>query len=179
MAVLVALSLGAVLLGVREIVRDSVTQGTAARFQTQSESLDNLVTLFLQDRTGEVQAFAVSDLIRRAVAQKNSEYAGAPDDILADIKQLDDLWTSGVGNEALIERVTSRVDGTNPAAYELAEFLSVFELHRELIVTDSHGATVAATGRLSDYYQADEEWWQAAWKGGAGAVYISDRKSVV
>ena len=32
---------------------------------------------------------------------------------------------------------------------------------------------MAATGVLSDYFQADEEWWLAAWNNGQGAFYIS------
>lgn len=42
----------------------------------------------------------------------------------------------------------------------------------EAMVTDRHGRLVAATGRTSDFYQADEDWWQRAYAGGTGRVYI-------
>jgi hypothetical protein len=42
----------------------------------------------------------------------------------------------------------------------------------EIMVTDRHGQLVAATGRVSDFYQADEEWWQRAHAGGDGTLYI-------
>ena len=52
--------------------------------------------------------------------------------------------------------------------------LSDFPDHTEFILTDRYGATIAATGHLSDYYQGDEEWWQLAWNEGKGALYISE-----
>jgi putative methionine-R-sulfoxide reductase with GAF domain len=41
-------------------------------------------------------------------------------------------------------------------------------------VTDRYGGLVAASARTSDYYQADEGWWQAAYNEGRGAVYIGE-----
>ncbi len=42
----------------------------------------------------------------------------------------------------------------------------------ELLVTDRHGQLVAASGRTSDFYQADELWWREAWHEGAGRIFI-------
>ncbi len=44
----------------------------------------------------------------------------------------------------------------------------------EVFTTDKFGGLAAASGKTSDFYQADEEWWQAAYNGGKGAVYIGD-----
>jgi signal transduction histidine kinase len=41
----------------------------------------------------------------------------------------------------------------------------------EILVTDRAGVLVAATQRTSDYYQADEDWWQGAWSEGRGCIY--------
>lgn len=68
-------------------------------------------------------------------------------------------------------RVTA--PGTNPAAEKLVDFLAGFPDHSEIFITDRYGGTVAATGRLTDYYQADEVWWQAASNGGLGSIYLS------
>ncbi|HQP91326.1 MAG TPA: ATP-binding protein, partial [Candidatus Omnitrophota bacterium] len=43
----------------------------------------------------------------------------------------------------------------------------------EMAVTDIKGGLVAATAKTDDFYQADEEWWQAAYKGGLGTFYLS------
>jgi len=41
----------------------------------------------------------------------------------------------------------------------------------EILVTDSAGELVAATQKTGDYFQADEDWWQGAWRKGEGCVY--------
>lgn len=63
---------------------------------------------------------------------------------------------------------------TNSAALNLFEYQKTFPDNIEVFVTDIHGALVGTTNRTSDYYQADETWWQAAYNNGQGAVYISD-----
>jgi signal transduction histidine kinase len=44
----------------------------------------------------------------------------------------------------------------------------------EVMVTDASGRLVAATDKTSDYYQADEGWWQSCRDEGRGRVLISD-----
>jgi signal transduction histidine kinase len=46
----------------------------------------------------------------------------------------------------------------------------------EVMVTDVTGRLVAATNKTTDYFQADEEWWQKCFDGGRGRVLISDVK---
>ena len=40
-------------------------------------------------------------------------------------------------------------------------------------MTDRYGALVGTTDVTSDYYQADEEWWQEAYNDGEGGIYLS------
>ena len=42
----------------------------------------------------------------------------------------------------------------------------------EVLVTDRFGQLVAATRRTSDFYQADEGWWQSAFCDGQGCLFI-------
>lgn len=46
-----------------------------------------------------------------------------------------------------------------------------YPVYTEVFVTNKYGANVAQTGRTSDYYQADKEWWQVAARDG---VYIGE-----
>ena len=73
-----------------------------------------------------------------------------------------------------IQKIITPDPAINPVAFQLRDFAEAFPNHVEVFVTDRYGATLAATNRLSDYYQADEAWWQAAWNEGRGAVYISE-----
>jgi len=44
----------------------------------------------------------------------------------------------------------------------------------ELFMTDQRGVVVGSTGKTTDYYQADEEWWQRAFNGGLGSVHCTE-----
>lgn len=44
----------------------------------------------------------------------------------------------------------------------------------ELIATDARGQVIAASGKPADFLQADEDWWQKAYAGGRGRLYVSD-----
>ena len=106
---------------------------------------------------------------RDAINAQNELYTGSQEEIVAGVLALDAEWQNApeAGN-ALIRRVLN-----NGAAQELDNFLEASPGHLEVFITDRYGAAVAASGRLSDYYQADEDWWQAAWNGGQGAIFFS------
>src|SRR5688500_2745018 len=44
----------------------------------------------------------------------------------------------------------------------------------ELMITDTAGRLVAATNITTDYYQADEAWWQEAYANGRGKLVLQD-----
>ena len=46
----------------------------------------------------------------------------------------------------------------------------------EIFVMDNQGANVCMTDKTSDYWQGDEAKFKASYKGGAGAIHISDVK---
>jgi GAF domain-containing protein/HAMP domain-containing protein len=101
------------------------------------------------------------------VATANDLYTGEKDEILKRISDLDSRWSAADDQSLLIRGVIS-----NAIADELREFQQHFPYHVELFVTDKYGANVAATNRTTDYYQADEDWWQTTYNSGQGSVYI-------
>lgn len=44
----------------------------------------------------------------------------------------------------------------------------------EIFFTDQYGGLIAASGKTSDFYQADEPWWQYAYNNGKGAIFVGD-----
>ena len=64
---------------------------------------------------------------------------------------------------------------TNPAAQFFVGVVEHDPIYREIMLTDRFGRLVAASNRTTDYYQADEEWWQEAFDDGVrGRVIVSD-----
>lgn len=61
----------------------------------------------------------------------------------------------------------------NPLAKTLKAFRSVESTFGEIFATDTSGQLVASTNKTTDYWQADEEWWQNAYDSGKGRFYLS------
>jgi signal transduction histidine kinase len=86
----------------------------------------------------------------------------------ARLAQLDTAWPTMPLTEEPMAGVLS-----HPLAVKLRRFQKENPHVAEVLVTDRFGQLVAATGRTTDYYQADEDWWRQAYAGGRGMVYIS------
>ena len=157
-----------------QAVEEGLTEQIGENFSVQARSVSNLVKAFFVEKGNQIQALAVTDVIRKGVEERNQSYTGNPDTILDEILLLDEAWRTATDDDVLITNTTSDEFAVNPAASQLQDSLAAFPDQSEIFITDRYGATVAATGRLSDYYQADEEWWEAAWNDGIGAVYLSD-----
>lgn len=97
--------------------------------------------------------------------------ANAAGQTLDQVKAKDAEWqkTAGVSKEmqALID---------NPCGKYLQGLQKDLPWLAEAFVMDNLGANVAMTDKTSDYWQGDEPKWQESFKGGAGAVHVSDVK---
>ncbi len=60
----------------------------------------------------------------------------------------------------------------NEIADGLRAFQTIHPLFVELLATDARGQLVGATGKTTDYWQADEEWWQRAFTQRWNHVYV-------
>lgn len=63
----------------------------------------------------------------------------------------------------------------NPTAAYLRDITEHDRIYREIFVTDREGRLVATSNATTDYYQADEAWWQEAFDDGVrGRVSVGD-----
>lgn len=160
---------GAVTLSVRNTLQENVGQQFADLADEQLAIID---TFFLE-KVSQLQVLRLNDLIRQTVEERNKIYAGSEEDILTEIIALDEYWLTAPDDDPLVVRAMTLDEEINRANDELTDFLAQLSDHTEVFITDRYGALVSSTGRTSDYYQADEAWWQAAWNDGEGALYIS------
>ena len=133
--------------------------------------LAEIVDLYFLEEARGVQVLTLSDTLSNAVEARNASYTGTEAEIIGSIEALDALYRS---SGATASEFANLQDPSNPAVQKLQAFQTGFVENLEVFITDRYGATVASTGTLSDYYQADEGWWQAAWNGGEGALYIAE-----
>ena len=78
----------------------------------------------------------------------------SPDEISESTRRLDESWSSIAATEPGVAGVLE-----NDGSASLREFQALHPEVAEVLVTDRLGRLAAATGKASDFNQADEEWW--------------------
>lgn len=132
---------------------------------SQALNLGNLMARQLD----VLESLALSRRFRDRLIQTNTSYGLNPDQIKAELLKLDQEWAAATSDDDFVVRIRLQ----NALSTELQAFQQTFRDHVEVFVTDQHGGLLVATTRTSDFYQADEDWWQNAYNNGLGATYIS------
>src|SRR5205814_2454160 len=114
-----------------------------------------------------LQLFGLSKLVQDGVADTGKAYNAEPAAIRAAIDRLDQQWRTAADTDPLIQNHLN-----NAIASELQEYRHTFPDNLDVLVTNKYGALVAATNRTVNYNQVQEDWWQAAYQNGQGAVFI-------
>jgi signal transduction histidine kinase len=92
---------------------------------------------------------------------------GVPEPSAAD-RSLDEAWPNLPENDPRVSAVVH-----NEMADRLRLLSEINGNPRQILVTNLMGEVIAADSKPADYFQADEEWWQRAYAGGQGQVYVS------
>src|SRR6266508_1816942 len=150
-------------LTIRSNLESVVGNSLKADVELRSQTLGNEVSKQLDVMEG----FALGQTIQDGADAANALYAGNKTTIEAQLQQRDLAWKAAPDTEPLIQDVLN-----NTIAEELYEFHHNFPTHSDLLLTDKHGATVAATARPGSYSQGSEDWWQAAYNQGQGALFV-------
>ncbi len=157
-------------------LRSSLRNQLETERSLAARGIEEQIAGFFTDKINQVKVASLSSLIEQALIERNGSYLGSFEEIIAGVEELDKKWreeTNDPENSSFIQDTISSEATVNITAAELHTFLNSFPEHSEVFVTDVYGATLGSTAELSDYYQADEGWWQAAWNDGQGAVFVS------
>ena len=145
----------------REIMVKNIAGYNYLLAQSDIDSIDRFIDRRLEQWETYIKT---NSELAAAVKQSNEQFSAIPerDEF---IKTQDSSWqnsTSTTVTPFMRELIgNSLSDGlrSRAAFYEEKAGYKVFP---EIFVTNKYGALVAATGKTSDYLQADEEWWQKA-----------------
>ncbi len=108
-----------------------------------------------------------SDRISK-VEEYNLKYEGMSDERKeAYFKNMDEKWLKASDNDPLIMEYTE-----SPVGRRLREIAQDDPSFAEIFMTDKYGGLVAASAKTSDFYQADEEWWQKSFNHGKGDIFV-------
>jgi GAF domain-containing protein/HAMP domain-containing protein len=171
MVAVAVISTGAVGVTINRAIQLEVENQVSAKISSQAHIMALTFGNEIATQISMLKALRSNDVIIGEVKNANASYTGDQNAIKNKIIQLDREWLAAeAGSEtgsALLQAVQS-----SRTASELKLFRQFYADHVEVFVTDQYGALVGATNRTSDYYQADEAWWQAAYDNNHGAVYI-------
>lgn len=137
-----------------------------------AEQILDKISRNIHSRIEEIQAYSTDELAKKCIALSNERFENMPDPN-GYIAQIDRDWVNGA-DLPIISELTS-----NEPARELQSRQKFYQnkygypLLAEILITNRYGANVAQTGRATDYYQADEEWWQIAKRDG---LFVSNVK---
>jgi HAMP domain-containing protein len=139
----------------------------ASRVELAQEIL-NRIELDIYTRMSDLRASAELPSLLAPIIEKNSEldqYSAVERDAL--ISEKDFEWVRAVEDRVTTEFMKGIVNSELSRDLKQQFVVSLqdeygYRVFEEVIATDKYGGTVAATNITSDYYQADEEWWQHA-----------------
>ncbi len=134
-----------------------------------TESVAAVVKERVRANVIETSLMASDSAVLEAVIASNERYRGRRDeDVQAEIERIDGIWNTAAAQS----RVNALLQ--NRASQALRRQLVTQPAFARITVTDERGATVAATHKTIDYYQADEEYWQDIYMSGRGALSLTD-----
>jgi len=131
---------------------------------TLATEVARYIDVSIYKRIETFEEYARNPAVQQAVSQSNREFEELAD-IQAYINDKDRQWTSAP-KEEITAFMQELID--NELSKELREKIAVYEekngytVFGEVFVTNKYGANVYQTGKTTDYYQADELWWQQA-----------------
>ena len=164
-------SIGAVSVFTDRAIRGALTEQAGADLRDFAALQAVAIGDLLDQQVDSLLSFSLSKTIQDRVEATSAGYTGDPATIEAELQALDRQWRAADAAKTDADPlVQARL--SNEIASELREYRSLFPENVEVFVTDRYGALLGATNRTSDYYQADEDWWRAAFNRGRGASYI-------
>ena len=104
--------------------------------------------------------------IVKAVREENAKKKS-----LEQIRDTDKKWMATPGVADFMKVLMDSACGKR-----LIEIQKGQKYYAELFVMDNQGANVCMSNKTSDYWQGDEDKFKESYKGGGGAVHISDVK---
>ncbi|MDQ1318035.1 MAG: hypothetical protein QG588_1691 [Candidatus Poribacteria bacterium] len=133
-------------------------------FQQLSEKARDSMTMMLKEDIESIQQLSV---LPNAIVFLETASIESNEKSRMDSTAIEKKWEKLTEKDPSLKQLLE-----NELAMTLKAFKTVEESFGEILVTDDSGRLVASTNKTSDYWQADEEWWQKAYNKGKGQKYI-------
>jgi signal transduction histidine kinase len=126
--------------------------------QNAADLLAGALARMINEEVEDTRVYIDSPFWKEIIAAANLKYgAMSTDEVKRIIVQIDAKWALTSENDPLIKQYLNN---------RLSQRLKLLEDDdsrlAEIFITDKYGGLIAASRKTSDFYQADEEWWQKA-----------------
>lgn len=156
-------------------IRTELEETIGEQFKARADTQIGRLADILSEQLTILQNIALIDDVKRGAATANARYT--TDDaasIESQLLTMDGQWAiSGDEHPEVMRIIDPQI---NRRTVQLLDYKQTFPDHLRLLVTDRYGDLVAATDRPDKRYQAQKEWWLAAYNDGDGALYVSQPK---
>jgi len=137
-----------------------------------AEMMADTFSRIVDEEIGDVKTYLSSPFWKDAIEKENLKYeAKNPEDIKIFLLGLDKRWIEASDDNSLVREYLG-----NKLSARLNNLVENDRSIAEIFLTDKEGGLVASSGKTSDFYQADEEWWQGAFNYGIGKHFIDSIK---
>lgn len=148
-------------------------EGLERELTQHTEGIAVYIGSLFNEQVNMLTALSQNTALQQTVDNINKTYEGDAETLTTILNSRDAEWRAADASDNNFDPLV-REYLNNQAALALKEFQKTFPDHVEIFITDVYGGQAGTTNRTSDYYQADEDWWQTAYNEGQGAVYISE-----
>ena len=136
-------------------------------FQTIAAQVANRVAMLVQGEIQRVRLLASAPLrVRQPVELANHSYPGESSKISALLQDRARAWEQG-------SEAAARLLNTELSRFLLETKVRDGDKMVGILITDRHGALVAATSEPDHYFFGNEHWWKAVQNGDGEQVYLS------
>ena len=131
-------------------------QGTL--LQTRAQDLANSISLSVGEQISNLDDWAALSELHALVGAQNAKLPAQTDaEFRSHIELTEARWPSLGRDDPALHAILD-----NELSTQLRTFLTLHPLFAETFITDVRGQLIAASQKTSDYWQADETWWQRA-----------------
>jgi len=148
------------------LLRDTI----GANHVRMASNLAVSTSFILDDAVKSVVVHASNPVHGKAIMESASKYEGKDADAIQEhFLDMDEKWSRAEADSPIVMEYLS-----GESAERLGEYATKGKVIAEIFITNRFGGLAAASSKTTDFYQADEKWWQETYNDGRGDVYIGD-----
>ncbi len=152
------------------ILRARMRNQIGAQFASMADARMGYVVDTLAEQIMLLRSIALDSAVEGVLNTANSHYSSDAATTERMLLDTDRKWVAAPDDSVIVQSIVD--PAYNMVTARILAHTEALVTYGETFITDRYGGLVAATRRTSDYYQADEDWWQAVLAGGKGAFYI-------